>query len=113
MSEDGAVATVGVPDAWRAAASTAVMMSGRHFAQFTKLAGNNMKFGVVGSDWDVEGGMNSYNIDGHCFYQTFDGRRFPGSTDCEGQQPARQHGDRIGMLLDLDQGSMTAWKHDG
>ena len=25
---------------------------------------------------------------------------------------AREQGDRIGMLLDLDQGSMTVWKND-
>ena len=24
----------------------------------------------------------------------------------------REQGDRIGMLLDLDQGSMTVWKND-
>ena len=27
-------------------------------------------------------------------------------------QDAREQGDRIGMLLDLDQGSMTVWKND-
>ena len=27
-------------------------------------------------------------------------------------QSARKQGDRIGMLLDLDQGSMTVWKND-
>ena len=27
-------------------------------------------------------------------------------------QPAKEQGDRIGMLLDLDQGSMTVWKND-
>ena len=43
-----------------------------------------------------------------------DGRRYPSYNTWEGmQQPAREPGDRIGMLLDLDQGSMTAWKHDG
>ena len=26
-------------------------------------------------------------------------------------QPAEEQGDRIGMLLDLDQGSMTVWKN--
>ena len=26
-------------------------------------------------------------------------------------QSARKQGDRIGMLLDLDQGSMTVWKN--
>ena len=36
----------------------------------------------------------------------------PGGGDAwEGMQTARE-GDRIGMLLDLDQGSMTVWKND-
>ena len=51
-------------------------------------------------------------MDGHCFYATYSGRRFPGGHDWEGKQNAREDGDRIGMLLDLDQGSMTVWKND-
>ena len=39
------------------------------------------------------------------------GRRFPGGHAWEGRQAAKE-GDRIGMLLDLDQGSMTVWKND-
>ena len=31
--------------------------------------------------------------------------------DWEGMQTAKEPGDRIGMLLDLDQGSMTVWKN--
>ena len=31
--------------------------------------------------------------------------------DGEGQRGATEQGDRIGMLLDLDQGSMTVWKN--
>ncbi len=50
-------------------------------------------------------------MDGHCFYYTGRGRRFPGNSIWEGMQTAKQ-GDRIGMLLDLDQGSMTVWKND-
>jgi hypothetical protein len=30
----------------------------------------------------------------------------------EGMQGAREEGDRIGMLLDLDQGTMTVYKND-
>ena len=53
--------------------------------------------------------------DGHCFYGMATGRRWPrawppAAADWEGQQTAREQGDRIGMLLDLDQGSMTVWK---
>ena len=48
---------------------------------------------------------------GHCFYDTGDRRHFPGNSNWEGVQPAEE-GDLIGMLLDLDQGSMTIWKND-
>ena len=40
-----------------------------------------------------------------------DGRRFPDATVWPGKQPAREQGVRIGMLLDLDQGSMSIWKN--
>ena len=43
---------------------------------------------------------------------TWSGDRFPGRTKWEGLQTAQEQGDRIGMLLDLDQGSMTVWKND-
>ena len=48
---------------------------------------------------------------GHCFYSTFYGERYPGMQEWEGMQEAEQ-GDCIGMLLDLDQGSMTVYKGD-
>ena len=35
----------------------------------------------------------------------------PGGRDWEGEQGAYED-DRIGMLLDLDQGIMTVWKND-
>ena len=40
------------------------------------------------------------------------GRASVGSQPWEGMQSAHEQGDRIGMLLDLDQGSMTVWKND-
>ena len=88
------------------------MRSGRHFAQFTVLQGARMFFGVIRPGYDVEGGLAAQIVDGHCFYYTYFGRRFPGHIDWEGKQTAREQGDRIGMLLDLDQGSMTLWKGD-
>ena len=53
-------------------------------------------------------GRASFTEDGHCFYDTFSRHRFPyaGDQDWEGMQCAKEQGDRIGMLLDLDQGSM-------
>ena len=38
------------------------------------------------------------------------GQRCPGYGNWEGMQDT-DLGDRIGMLLNLDQGSMTAWKN--
>ena len=78
------------------------MRSGRHFVQLM-VEGEFMLFGVIRPGWDVEGGVNAHNVDGHCFYTTGDGTRLPGYSDWEGMQGAKQ-GDRIGMLLDLDQG---------
>ena len=88
------------------------MRSGRHFAQFTVLQGVPT-FGVVRPGWDVEGGAEAEDVDGHCFYETLDGSCWPGGNhDWEGKQHASEQGDRVGMLLDLDQGSMTVWKGD-
>ena len=38
--------------------------------------------------------------------------RWPGGNDWEGMQTAREEGDRIGLLLDLDAGSLTVYKND-
>jgi hypothetical protein len=51
-------------------------------------------------------------VDSHCFYDTFTGCRCPGYRDWEGRQGAVKEGGRIGMLLDLDQGTMTVYKND-
>ena len=56
--------------------------------------------------------MGEQHVDGHSFYFTYSGSRYPGANVWEGKQTAREQGDRIGMLLDLDQGSMTVWKND-
>ena len=48
----------------------------------------------------------------HCFYGTHDGERFPGRLAWQGLQGAREQGDRVSMLLDLEQGSITVWKND-
>ena len=50
-------------------------------------------------------------MDGHCFYYAYIGRCMPGRLRLGGRQTAVV-GDRIGMLLDLDQGSMTIYKND-
>ena len=81
----------------------------RHFAQFTVGSGSDVLFGVIRPGWNVEWGEYA---EGHCFYMydTFGGERFPGGSAWEGRQGTKE-GDRIGLLLDFDQGSMTVWKN--
>jgi hypothetical protein len=117
LSEGGSVATRVMGNYSRTAASKAVMRAGHHYAQFTVVAevvmhGSDMFFGVIRPGWDVEGGQGAQRVDGHCFYSTWDGLRYPGHHSWEGRQRAREEGDRIGMLLDLNQGTMTVYKND-
>ena len=56
--------------------------------------------------------MHAFLADGHCLYYSVDGCRCPGEGDWEGMQDANELGDRLGMLLDLDQGSMIVWNND-
>jgi hypothetical protein len=95
-----------------AAASKVVMRAGRHYAQFTVVSGDSMFFGVIQPGWDVKGENHAPYVDGHCFYRTYGGWRMPGYHNWEGIQNAREEGDRIGMLLDLDQGTMTVYLND-
>ena len=117
LSDGGSQATRSADesDADYTAASEGVMRAGRHYAQFTALGIVNISFGpglgVIRPRWDVEGGVDAYCVPGHCFYITDEGSRYPGDRDWQGRQ-ASEEGDRIGLLLDLDQGSMTVYKND-
>ena len=114
LSEDGALATKSGTDeyTWRAAASKVVMWSGCHFVQFTMVSGESvtMMFGVIRPGWDVRGGRGG---GGGCRQPLLllHGRRetLPEFSDWEGMRGAEEDGDRIGMLLNLDHGSMTIW----
>eukprot|EP01046_Picozoa_sp_COSAG06_P017721 COSAG06_NODE_1212_length_10244_cov_2.817447_5_plen_241_part_00 len=106
---------------WHTAASKAVMRAGRHYVQFTVGRGTAdgdddeffafPYFGVIRPGWDVEGGTDAAEVDGHCFYYTYSGCRFPERCDWKGVEDADEN-DRVGLLLDLDQGSMTVYKND-
>ena len=111
LSENGAVATKSGGYGARAAASKAAMRSGRHFAQITVVTGEHLYFGVIRLGFDVEGGGDASCVNGHCLYYAGNGQRYPGASAWEGMQTATEQGDRIGMLLALDQGSMTVWKN--
>ena len=80
LSENGAVATKNANDFnFRVAASQVAMRSGRHFAQFTVLNGDDMFFGVIRPGWDVEEEGRAFDVAGHCFYGTHrHGRRYSG-----------------------------------
>jgi hypothetical protein len=81
--------------------------------QFTLRKGVDTCFGVIGADWNVERGANAEDVQGHSFYRTYNGgRRYPDGSDWEGMQGAQEEGDRIGLLLDLDAGSLAVYKND-
>ena len=108
LSENGARRSAG--GGFRFAASTAVMRSGRHFAQFTVAEGADIMLGAIRPGWDVEAGASAEDDHNHCVYYTADGSCWPDGSHWQGMQDAKE-GDRIGMLLDLDQGSMSIWKN--
>ena len=111
VSEGGSRATLNGISLRAAAASKAAMRAGQHYAQFTAMSGRLMFFGVIRPGWNMETGPFAQLVVGNCFYNTGSGYRYPGARHWEGMQGAEQ-GDRIGMLLDLDQGSMTVYKND-
>jgi hypothetical protein len=108
---------------WRAAATQPRMRSGRHCAEFTVVNGDSMHFGVIRSTWDVVRGadvtgQDAAAVEGHCFYNTFTGFRLPGyhrwqnEAEADGTSPFADKGDRIGLLLDLEKGTMSVYKND-
>jgi hypothetical protein len=105
----------------RTAASKTVMRAGRHYAQFTVACSRRsmpINFGAIRPGYDVEtGAANRVHTHGHCLYEVFwdlgyTGYHWPAGQDWEEREGVRVKGDRIGMLLDLDQGSMTVYKND-
>jgi hypothetical protein len=97
----------------RAAVSDTVMRRGLHYAEFALSHNEHMCFNMIGAmrpDWDVLSNIPVFGSAGSCFYNSANGARCPGNSDWLGRQRARG-GDRIGLLLDLDRGSMTAFKN--
>jgi hypothetical protein len=125
LSEDGAVATKvgGAQTFWHAAATTRKMRAGVHFSQFTLETDPTDRFdmflGVIRPEWDVESGVNGHlGCPGWekcpdqaasdateemlrwrpCCYRPYGGRCCPGASRWEGQESAREDGDRIGEI---------------
>jgi hypothetical protein len=92
-----------------AAASMVVMRAGLHYARFTLVHGVLLCCGVIRPAWNATVGWGAELVPGHWFYRTDDWLRFPGRYP---GQTAFEEGDHIGLLLDLDQGSLTVYKND-
>ena len=111
LSEGGALATrsaVG-KHTGRTAVSTRTMRAGCHFAELV-LNGMLLGFGIFRPWMDVENGKDLFNVEGNCVLHTASGRVFPGFRAWPGLCMMKA-GDRIGLLLDLDRGSLTAYKN--
>ena len=106
----------------------AVTRAGCHYAEFTALSRASLQlFGVVRPDWGAtlsDGGVDrpepwgspdATGAPGHCFFRTDGGYRFPGWNgsrthgDWQGKRSVDKLWDCIGMLLDLDAGTMALW----
>ncbi len=119
VSEGGALATRHYATdhflGYRAVASPTVMRAGRHYAEFTIVQSGHcdLYFGVVrprdGAGEGMMGKLVAKSAD-HCLFYAFEGYRQPGFHCWEGMERASS-GDCIGLLLDLDEGSMTAFKN--
>ncbi len=113
VEAEGMLVTRTVHSGWGCAAGPALGPAGVHWAEFVNESGGlYMYCGLILDGWDVAGGSNAFNVDGHCFFGTLNGARWPGDhMDWPGRQPARAKGDRIGMRLDLGAGSLTVFKN--
>jgi hypothetical protein len=84
LSEGNAVVTKATEadGSFYTAASGAVLKGGgRHMVQLTVRKGVDIAFGLIGAGWDVEGGADAYLVQGHSFYSTATGNRYPGPSD--------------------------------
>jgi hypothetical protein len=110
LLEDNAVAELTKAWSYCTAASEATLSGGGlHAARFTVRKGS-MYFGAIRADCDLKRGAEN-EVQGHCFYGTGEGRRYPGWRKWQGMQGAKEAGDRIDLLLDLSVGSMLVFKN--
>lgn len=129
LSTGGSLARGNQSAGWRMAKSRVVMRSGRHFARFTlhygEMHSNQVFLGVIRPHYDPveqraawmgsssesdDEETNNQDSNDRCFYCTGLGWHYPYS-DWEGRESAKEQGDCVGLLLDLDQGSMTVYKN--
>eukprot|EP01043_Picozoa_sp_COSAG02_P072534 COSAG02_NODE_13706_length_1359_cov_0.989683_1_plen_174_part_10 len=111
LAEGGAVATMTGWDGG-VVASAEIMSEGKHCVEFTVIKGEYLYLGAMAADWDVGNGSDVEQAEqGGCFYSTNGGKCYPSGEDWDGSQSAKEEGDRIGLLLDLDDRCMTMYKN--
>ena len=103
-----------------------VMRAGCHYIQFTvdqvpaelpvtRTTRPEAWVGVIRPGWEDRLFGHSYK--GRCFYRTDTGRKVPSAEDgaigsyWEGMQPT-ENGDRVGLLLNVDTGTLTVYRND-
>ena len=95
------------------------MRAGRHFAEFARDRRDAVPlFGIIRPGKELNWSYQPLRC-GH-FYNSVDGRHFlsydsthtPGSSAWTGMQPTKKQRDRIGLLLDLEEGTLTVYKND-
>ena len=90
---------------YHTAASEATLSgAGLHAARFTVRKGRNMLFGLIRADWDVKGMGVAHGVQGHCFYDTYDGKRRPGRSGWKGMQPVKEDAGE-----DMDTSHTASW----
>ena len=102
---------------WRVATCGDTMLAGQHYVEFrVERKTFGLVFGVIRPGWDIERDITGAHsmADGaaneHCLYYSLSGKRWPGNCAWDGMAPSNT-GDRLGMLLDFDSGSMAIYKN--
>lgn len=110
IAADGLTATKIGGGKDRVAAVEEVIQTGRHFVEFTR-SGSNVLVGLIRPEFDAEEGTEAHKEAEHCFYQCDGGYKYPGGASW-GSSTGSAEGDRIGLLLDLEAGSLVVFKND-
>lgn len=108
FSEGGAVCTKDGGGHNRSAASDDIMTEGRHYCQFTRIKGKVL-IGLTRPEYDVTTETDAHKEEGHSFFACTGGYKYPGGGDWTNMFDTEE-GDRVGLLLDLEAGSLTLWK---
>ena len=98
----------GIAEFSQGAMSNTNMRAGRHCAHFTSYSGDYHQFGIVRPDWNVSL-VDAELIHDHWFYYMETGY-VTNQSKWDGYLSANE-GDVISLLLDFDEGTLTAFKN--